>query len=375
MKISASDFPLPHIPDKLPIDTIIQKLTSEKDFLRICLNADQALSEFIGYLHNLPNPNILITALTIQEAVESSKIEGTMATIEDVLHNEPASEDIKNDIKEISNYITAIHYAFYEMRDKNIKISKYMICSLHQLLLSENVRGANKTPGAFKTEQNYIPNHKAGNFTPLPPYLTDEYIENLVTYINNADEISTLIAIAVIHAQFEMIHPFKDGNGRIGRLLIPLYLFIKGRIPYPVFYISRFFLENDDEYKESLLGISKCHNVNKDIDGWRNWLVFFFKGIIVESKRHIESAERIIKLYKDMIEEVNKTDEIAIIDAIFNKLRVTPSQIIDETHLPKTSVYRALAHLTDMGYLTRVGSPRKSLYIFTKLIIALDPTM
>ena len=89
----------------------------------------------------------------------------------------------------------------------------------------------------------------------------------------------------------------------------------------------------------------------------------------------MESAERIIKLYKDMIEEVNKTDEIAIIDAIFNKLRVTPAQIIDETHLPKTSVYRALSHLTEMGYLTRVGSPRKSLYIFTKLIIALDTTM
>lgn len=375
MKISASDFPSPHIPDKLPIDTIIQKLTSEKDFLRTCLNAGQALSEFIGYLHNLPNPDILITALTIQEAVESSRIEGTMATIEDVLHNEPTTENIKNDIKEISNYIAAIHYAFHEMRNKDIRISKYMICSLHQLLLSENVRGANKTPGAFKTEQNYIPNHKAGNFTPLPAYLTDEYIENLVNYINDADEVSDLIAIAIIHAQFEMIHPFKDGNGRIGRLIIPLYLFIKGRIPYPVFYISRFFSENDDEYKESLLGISKYHNTKLDIQGWKTWFLFFFKGIIIESKRHIESAEKIIKLYKDMIEEVNKTDEIAIIDAIFNKLRVTPSQIIDETHLPKTSVYRALSHLTKMGYLTRVGTPRKSQYIFTKLIIALEPTV
>ena len=226
------DFPTPHIPPKLPIVNVIDKLIRSKTFLKNSINGDSSLSRFIGYLQNIPNPTILISALTVQEAVLSSKIEGTIATTEDVINNTPSTDIIKNDIKEIENYIIAIQYAFAEFKEKDISITKNMICALHKVLLSDNVRGASKAPGQFKTEQNYIANKVLGNFTPLPPYLTEEYIENLVDYINSANEITHLIAIAIIHAQFEMIHPFKDGNGRVGRLLIPLYLFIKGSIPY-----------------------------------------------------------------------------------------------------------------------------------------------
>lgn len=372
MAVSLADFPSPYIPPKLPISNIVNALSTDKELLKECFVAGKALSEFIGYLHNLPNPQILITALTVQEAVESSRIEGTIATIEDVLKNEPQSDIIKNDIKEISNYVQAIRYAFEEFREKKVKISKNMICALHQVLLSDNVRGANKTPGAFKIEQNFVPNHKIGNFTPLPPILTEEYIENLVEYMNIADEISHLIAIAIIHAQFEMIHPFKDGNGRIGRLLIPLYLFIKGEIPYPVFYISRYLSQNDDLYKECLFFLSAKDNTSEHVNAWRNWLSFFFQGIIIESKRHINSAEKIITLYKEMIETVKKTDEISIINILFNELNVTPNGIIEQTNLPKTTVYKTLNALTKQGYLIKVGSPRKSQFIFKKIVDYLD---
>lgn len=367
------NFPTPHIPPKLPITNVTNYFLSNKTFIQSAINGDSSLSRFIGYLQNIPNPTILISALTMQEAVLSSKIEGTIATIEDVLNNTPSTDIIKNDIKEIENYITAIQYAFAEFKEKDISITKNMICALHKVLLSDNVRGASKAPGQFKTEQNYIANDILGNFTPLPPYLTNEYIENLVNYINTADEITNLIAIAIIHAQFEMIHPFKDGNGRVGRLLIPLYLFIKGSIPYPVFYISRYFAANDNKYKECLHNISQS-----DIDSsnyyqaWGEWITFFLYGVEVESKLHIQSAQNIISLYKEMIEHVKKTEHIQIIDFIFNKLRVTPKDIIHSTELNRNAVYDTLNLLTDLGYLSKIGSPRKSIFIFTKLVDVLE---
>jgi len=207
------DFPIPHIPDKLPITSVTKQLLTSSEFIKQAVAGQSSLSKFIGYLQNIPNPDILISALTMQEAVLSSKIEGTIATIEDVINNTPTTDVIKNDIKEIENYVAAIQFAFSEFKEKHTTITKNMICSLHQILLSENVRGFNKTPGQFKTEQNYIANSVLGNFTPLPPHLTNEYIENLIDYMNVADEITPLITIAIIHAQFEMIHPFKDGNG------------------------------------------------------------------------------------------------------------------------------------------------------------------
>lgn len=367
------NFPNPHIPPKLPITNVTNYFLSNKTFIQSAINGDSSLSRFIGYLQNIPNPTILISALTMQEAVLSSKIEGTIATIEDVLNNTPSTDIIKNDIKEIENYITAIQYAFAEFKEKDISITKNMICALHKVLLSDNVRDASKTPGQFKTEQNYIANDTLGNFTPLPPYLTNEYIENLVNYINTADEITNLIAIAIIHAQFEMIHPFKDGNGRVGRLLIPLYLFIKGSIPYPVFYISRYFAANDNKYKECLHNISQA-----DIDSssyyqaWGEWITFFLYGVEVESKLHIQSAQNIISLYKEMIEHVKKTEHIQIIDFIFNKLRVSPKDIIHYTELNRNAVYDTLNLLTDLGYLSKIGSPRKSIFIFTKLVDVLE---
>lgn len=154
--MNISDFPKPHILDKLPIHNLSLQLQSDPNFITEMITAEQNLSEFIGYLNNLPNPNILITSLTLQEAVLSSKIEGTIATISDVVQENTTSETIKNDIQEIENYCKAIEYGKMEIIEKGNVVSKYLIKNLHVLLLSNNVRGANKTPGNFKTEQNYI---------------------------------------------------------------------------------------------------------------------------------------------------------------------------------------------------------------------------
>lgn len=366
MKIE--DFPKPHIPEKLPIEKLSSTLQLDSEYLVSMIRAEQSLSEFIGYLNNLPNPKILISSLTLQEAVLSSKIEGTVATISDVVHENYSSETLKNDIKEIENYCKAIEYGRDEILDKANGISKYLIKNLHVLLLSDNVRGANKTPGSFKTEQNYIYNSKLGNFTPLPAYLTDEYIDNLIDYLKNKPEVSSLMQAAIMHAQFEMIHPFKDGNGRVGRLLIPLYLFVRNRLPFPIFYISRYFSDNEDLYKEMLSNISM--NSEKDpYTAWKEWLIFFFNGIDHESKRHISTAKAIIDLHKEMTEIVGKTEYFPIINELFEKLKVEPKKLVQDLHLSENSVRRVLKKLSEeLQYISRQGTDRKTSYIFSKLL-------
>ncbi len=366
--MNISDFPAAYIPDKLPLNYLSDGLLADKDFIRAIIKKGDKLSEFIGYLQNLPSPDILISALTLQEAVLSSRIEGTIATIDDVIKNEPSSETIKNDIIEIVNYCDAIDYGQNELTETDRGISKNLIKNLHILLMKNNVRGANKTPGEFKTEQNYISNSILGNFTPLPAILTDEYIDNLVAYISDDYEISDLVQAAIMHAQFEMIHPFKDGNGRVGRLLIPLLLFYKKVIPYPIFYISRFFAENDDSYKEKLSNISATQSTAEKLEAWKDWLMFFFEGVSIESKRHIDTSKRIIALHKEMTSAIKKTDMITLIDMLFQNLRIQPVEAIEKLKLPGSSVRKELSALADKGYITKTGSPRKTIYIFSKII-------
>ena len=367
-----SQFPSPHIPNKLPMEAIIKEIISDSDFLRLCFQSSARLSEFIGYLQNLPNPAILVSSLTLQESVLSSKIEGTIATISDVVQGEPSSETIKNDIVEIENYVSAMNFGREELKDRSWMFSKFLICSLHQILLTNNVRGANKTPGQFKTEQNFIKNDIIGNFTPLPPYLTDEYIDNLVDYINTYNEVSPLIQAATVHAQFEMIHPFKDGNGRIGRLLIPLFLYCKNAIPFPTFYISRYFAANDNEYKKCLSDISKAANDVELVNAWKCWMTFFLQGVQQESAKHIDLSKKILKLSDELHTAIKRTDQYPIINYLFDYLRLEPKEFLKSSKLSSSTVYATLRDLTAAGYLERTGSERKTKYIFKRLVDILD---
>jgi len=182
------------------------------------------------------------------------------------------------------------------LHDRNFQFSSYLIRTLHSILLTNNVRGANKCPGKFKTEQNYIRNDVIGNFTSLPPILTSEYIDNLVNYINKYEEMTPILQAGIAHVQFEMIHPFQDGNGRIERLLIPLILYAKKLLPFSTFYISRYFSSNEDIYKKRLSNVSKALTKEALLNTWKNWLIFFFNGIKEESVRHIEISKKIMRL-------------------------------------------------------------------------------
>lgn len=198
-----------------------------------------------------------------------------------------------------------------------------------------------------------------------------EIMENLVTYLESPQS-SKLIQIAIAHAQFEMIHPFKDGNGRVGRILIPLFLYAKDKIPAPIFYISRYFTQYNDKYKKYLSDLSKAKTEEELLSNWKDWLNYFLEGIKSESKQHVKTSQQIIELYRSMVAEINKTEMIALVDMLFNHLTITPTNAVTELNLPDTSIRNELKKLAAKGYITRVGSARKTKYIFTQLIKLLN---
>ena len=201
--------PKPHIPNKLPIN--LEKVLHDVDIIKLISKANQAVGAYRGFLINTVNPMLLISPITTQEALLSSKLEGTHATIEDVINYEAGNEtDIqKDEMQEILNYREALYFALNEMSTindttesgaKKLPLSSRLIKAIHKILLN-NTRGASKQPGEFKTQQNYIGGGQSISFTPLPPELTPEYMSNLEQYIHH-EEIDPLIQSAIIHCQF-----------------------------------------------------------------------------------------------------------------------------------------------------------------------------
>ena len=252
--------PEPHIPQKLPVE--LSNALFDCEIIKLISKANNAIGAYRGFLINTINPMLLISPLVSQEAVLSSKLEGTHATIEDFVNYDAgnAVSVSKDEMQEIMNYRSALFYALEKMSTisddseegkHKLPLSTSLIKSMHRILL-DNVRGQTKSPGEFKTEQNYIGNTNEITFTPLPAELTSEYMSNLEQYIHY-DEIDLLVQAALLHCQFEMIHPFKDGNGRIGRLLIPLFLYYREILPVPTFYMSAFFEKDRNMYLEKII--------------------------------------------------------------------------------------------------------------------------
>ena len=365
--------PLPHVPRKLPLDTFS---LLNHDMVSLLSKAGTAIGKYTGFLMNTPNPWLLMSPITTQEAVLSSKLEGTHATLEDILNHEAGNQTqiAEDEIKEILNYRRAIFYAvdnispISELSNQNSKfpLTTKTIKSMHKILLS-NVRGATKHPGEFKTKQNYIGGAAQISFTPLPPLLTEEYMSNLEKYINYED-INHLLQAAIIHAQFEMIHPFEDGNGRIGRLLIPLFFYYIGLIPLPTFYMSSFFEKNRDVYIQKLADISTKND-------WNAWITYFLNGIILQSESNTQKAIKILNLYETFKNiELKSFYFIKILDFIFQHPIFTVKQIIDDKEIQanKQTVYNVLKKMIEAGVIVDSEKNRNKTYICSKLINIVD---
>lgn len=356
----------PYIPDALPLPNL--------DFGRLIGLVGQAnaeLARYDGLLQGIVNPSVMLSPLMSQEAVLSSKIEGTQATISEVLEQEAGliKEGKKyQDILEIINYRTTMFQAEKCLMDQSITL--FLIRSLHRTLL-DHARGKNKSPGEFRKKQNWIgPEYcdiEHATFVPPSPITLQDHLDALERYFNY-DDIDPLIQAAIVHAQFELIHPFEDGNGRIGRILIPLFLFQKKKIARPMFYLSGYLEQNRDRYYARLRGISN----EKD---WDSWIGFFLQAIIEQAKENSQKVKKILSLYDQMKQEIHTLTHspytVQILDAIFADPIFSTSDFIENTSLNKATVTRILKKLTEGGliYQNQMSSGRRSaVFCFGELI-------
>lgn len=365
--------PAPHIPEKLPFDTF--KLVNQEIF-KLTTKASKALGEYTGFLINTPNPGLLLSPITTQEAVLSSKLEGTHATLEDIFNHEAGIKtQIQDDeIKEILNYRKALNYAITNIStinnlsqsDSKDPLTLNIIKEMHRILL-DNVRGSSKHPGRFKVSQNYIGGSNHISFTPLPAQFVEEYMSNLERYIHY-DESDLLIQAAIIHAQFEMIHPFEDGNGRIGRLLIPLFFYYTELIPLPTFYMSSYFNADRDLYIQKLSNISKNNE-------WQEWIIYFLKGIIMQALLNTKKANAILALYneyKDNAKDIRSYHYIEVLDFIFQHPIFNVSQLIDTVCASKQTLYNILNKMVELKMLSVTPKNKNRTFIFEALINIVD---
>jgi len=358
--------PEPYVPKKLPVE--LSTVLFDCEIIKLISKANNAMGAYRGFLMNTINPMLLISPLVSQEAVLSSKLEGTHATIEDFINYDAGNEVSvsKDEMQEIMNYRSALFYALEKMAPMSddseegrhkLPLSVRLIKSMHEILL-DNVRGQTKSPGEFKTEQNYIGNSNEITFTPLPPELTLDYMSNLERYIHY-DEVDLLVQAALLHCQFEMIHPFKDGNGRIGRLLIPLFLYYRDMLPVPTFYMSAYFERDRNLYLEKLSAVSK----NND---YAAWIKYFLEGVIQQAEINTSKAMAMLDRYnyfKDIcLSDMSSKYSITLLDEIFKRPMFKAKQIQEVIPGSKGTLYNMLDEFVEKGILRKDDKVRNTTY-------------
>jgi len=332
----------PFIPEALPLKSL-----KWDSFIHLIGKANFQLAHYAGILHGIVNPRIFLAPLATQEAVLSSQIEGSQATLADVLNYEalPKSDSAKHeDIREVINYRTALLYAADYLRKKPTNLN--LLKEVHGILLKD-ARGKDKARGEFRRVQNWIgkpgtPKEQA-SYVPPPPEKIMECLDNLEKYFHMDDK-DYLVQLAIIHAQFELIHPFVDGNGRVGRMLIPLFLVQKKLLDGPNFYISAYFESHRETYYERLRNVSKKGE-------WENWISFFLEAIIAQSRDNSDKASKVMGLYDELkprIVDITKSQfAMKALDALFEHPIFSTTGFIERSKIPKFSAFRILKALRD----------------------------
>lgn len=364
--------PKPYIPEKLPIE--LSKSLYDCEIIKLISKANNAMGAYRGFLINTINPMLLISPLVSQEAVLSSKLEGTHATIEDFINYDAGNEVSvsKDEMQEVMNYRSALYFALGKMSTisddseegrHKLPLSVRLIKEMHKILL-DNVRGQNKSPGEFKTEQNYIGNSAEITFTPLPPELTQDYMANFEQYIH-FDEVDLLVQAALIHCQFEMIHPFKDGNGRIGRLLIPLFLYYREMLPVPTFYMSAYFEKDRTMYLEKLSAVSQKND-------YATWIKYFLEGVIQQAEINTLKAKALLDRYNEFkdicISGMSSKYAIPLLDEIFQRPAFKAKQIQEVIPGSKGTLYNMLDEFVARGILRKDDKARNATYFCSAIL-------
>lgn len=337
--------------------------------------ATASLSRYDGLLSAIPNAHVLLSPLITQEAVLSSKIEGTHVTMEEVLEIEAGvaldsiSQPKRDDAEEVLNYRNALTLCARELRDR--PLSQHLLRSAHELLM-QGVRGRDKSPGNYRTEQNWIgPPHcriEEASFVPIAPEHLRYGMDEWERYVSSTGELDALVQLAILHVEFEALHPFKDGNGRLGRMLLPLFLFQRKLLSSPDFYMSGYLEGHRGEYQERLRAVSR--------DGdWTGWGEFFLRGVRLQAIENERKARAILALYDRMKTKVadlsHSQHAIRTLDFLFQRPVFPAPAFIQHSGIPKPTASRILKVIREAGIVVtiREGKGRRSgIYAFAELL-------
>ena len=263
----------------------------DDDLVRLLSRADQALGRLDGVAQTLPNTDLFVAMYVRREAVQSSQIEGTQTTLEDLLTFEvdPTGREVPRDVEEVVNYVRAMNHGLARL--STLPLSLRLIRELHEELM-QGVRGAERSPGEFRRSQNWIGPAGASlaraTFVPPPPHEMHQALDNLEKFLHD-QQLPVLVHCALTHAQFETIHPFLDGNGRVGRLLVTLQLCERGALQHPLLYLSHHLKRHRAEYYDRLLAV-------REAGDWEGWVRFFLRGVADTAEEAVQTARAIVAL-------------------------------------------------------------------------------
>ncbi len=332
--------------------------------------ADRALGRLAGLGQSLPNPQLLSKPFMRREAVLSSRIEGTRATVADLYTYEAVQLtlfDLPDDVREVGNYVRALNYGLARL--DNFPFSLRFIRELHRELM-QGVRGEQWTPGEFRSSQNWIGGPRStlanADYAPPPPAEMGEALRELEQFMHVEADLPPLARIALIHYQFEAIHPFLDGNGRVGRLLINLLLYAWELLPQPLLYISAYFNAQRSAYNEGLMAVSRQ-------GAWEAWLLFFLEGVRAQS---LDSVRRILRLqalqesYRAQFQTSRASARLLqAVDALFEQPVFTVHQLADRLGVNYPTALRYINQLLEKGILREVtGRARDRVFSATAIV-------
>jgi Fic family protein len=337
--------------------------------------ANAALARYDGLLAGIPNAGVLLAPLTTQEAVLSSKIEGTNVTMSEVLEieaggdGERMTQPKRDDAEEVRNYRMALNFAAESLNDR--PLSLHLLREAHALLMA-GVRGRDKDPGSFRSEQNWIGGRgrtiEQAAFVPILQEHLLGGLERWIEYVRSRDEPDPLVQLAVIHLEFEALHPFKDGNGRLGRMIVPLFLFEREILSGPYFYMSGYLEARRDHYVEAMRAVSR--------DGdWTPWCVFFLEGLTEQARENQSRARAILDLQQAMLHRVAELTRSQyagrVVETLFARPIFASTHFVDASGIGRATALRILGMLRDAKVLGTVrpgAGSSPTIYAFTALV-------
>ena len=357
------------VPDPLPPLAALE--LSERHY-ELMEKANWALGRLDGMAALLPDTSLFLYFYVRKEALLSSQIEGTQSSFADLLLFESAEVPgvPLDDVLEVSNYVAALDHGLKRLRE-GFPLSLRLICEIHEVLMAKG-RGSTKSPGEFRRSQNWIGGSRPGNarFVPPPPEYLMQCMGDLEKYLHAAHT-PVLVKAALAHVQFETIHPFLDGNGRLGRLLITLLLCDQGALTQPLLYLSLYFKANRNRYYELLQSV-------RLESGWESWLEFFLEGVLGTSEQAVSTAQQIQRLFEQDRLRIAQLGRVSgsvlrLHQHLQDRPLLTIQKAADDTGLTRPTVATALRLLANLGIVRELtGKERHRLFVYTDYLTILN---